>query len=195
MSNNGQGIDCYEKSLGKVDLENVRAKNNYPSDSSEGVGMKLVSSNINLKNVEASGNRNTGISMTASDDGSNGANGEIEVKIVGTTVVRNNGNHGILFKTGGLDSLSGNMDVHGQTFIYGNNGIGLFIAAGANINVGMKKGGSMYSCGNAGSDVRNNGEGSMATKGITCGRQSGDGELPGCTRAQCTAAVSECAAS
>lgn len=166
-----------EKSLGKVVLENVRANIN-----SLGVGMKLVSSNIKLKNAEASRNGYTGISITASDE-------EVEVKIEGTTVVRNNGNHGIMFRAGdgGLNPLSGNMKVGGKTYIYGNVGDGLRIPNNVHVNVEMGRSGTLYSCDNVYRDVFNNGDGKFDEKRVTCGSQEGTGDLPGCTEAQCSA--------
>ena len=189
MSDNGQvGIDYYEKSLGKVVLENVRANNNLQvlQDSFEGVGMKLFSSNIKMKNVEATGNGSTGISMTASDDGSNGKNGEIKVEIVGTTVVRYNGNNGILLRKGALTSLTGNMKVKGRTYIYNNRGDGLKITPGVNVDVEMARGGTLLSCGNvSGNDIFNSGGGKFDEKGVACGTQGGSGNLPDCRRRKC----------
>ena len=187
MSDNGQRGLSINESIGKVVLENVKARNNSPTDTpslaAKGIGMQLVlsSEGIKLKNVEASGNGDTGISITSSD-GSKGA-----INIVGTTVVRNNKGDGILLNTGDRTS----MKVKGTTYIYGNNGDGLTIP---DPSTKVDVGGTLYSCHNVGSDVFNNGDGKFDKKGVTCGTQGGSGDLPGCTPAQCTAAESECPA-
>ncbi len=174
MRGNAQGVDVQKSSTGNtISIDQVRSNNNVGSTSvaKYGDGFRLYGPEITVKNSEASWNKRRGLVI----DGS----GTTAVHLKGTNFFRYNGQNGLI--TASDSSLSGTLTVDGKVSTYGNTGYGFRVNDDTTFDVKVQKGGSLLSCNNRDTDIRNdNGGSTFEGNGYTCGTTAGTGTTPAC---------------
>ena len=151
MRGNAQGIDFNKSSIGNtISIDQVKSNYNVGSDNVNkyGDGFRLYGEKITVKNSEASWNERRGLVI----DGA----GTTEVGLKGTNFFRYNGQHGMVFANNdNVGDLFGTLTVDGKVNTYGNKVDGFRLNSGTEIDVKVQNGGSLLSCNNVDTDIRN----------------------------------------
>lgn len=166
VTGNAQGIEVNKDKFVQTELfiDQVRSYNNVGSTSvtEYGNGFRLYGEEITVKDSEASWNDQRGLIINGNGSGTT------NVDLKGTNYFRHNGKNGLVLSGDASSSLKGTLTVYGKVNIYGNPA-GFRLAKTAEIAVEVKKGGSLLSCNNPNTDIRNDNDSTtFAGNGYTC---------------------------